>query len=297
MSRDRHGLRPRIDVVDHRVVGWWNEPRRHLALLLLVLPLCILSLLDPDTPGQSPRLFIALACLFTLEAWQLLFERLRGLVLRLDAAGNALNALLFCTLLPHDAPLWQSVLSLSFGIVFGELVLGGRGYTFLHPVVVALAFFAFSFAPLPNMLHWPLVTPDWVPLVLALCTFVPIAWLRRDTAFSWMAGALAICLAVLAGWIAPLGTGEVLLLGLVLLTLIADNATVPFSRVGQLALAILVVVLFLVLGATRIDGTALLFAVFAGQLCTPLIDEIVSCVWQWRHASRRDAHTDRGAEP
>ena len=69
--------------------------------------------------------------------WTLLFTRLRGRVMNWHAVPTAI---IFSLLVPPSAPLWHALLALSFGVVVGEQIFGGRGYSFLHPAVAALAF-------------------------------------------------------------------------------------------------------------------------------------------------------------
>lgn len=54
-------------------------------------------------------------------------------------------ALLFALLMPPTIPLWQVVLGVSFGLVFGKLIFGGLGRNVLNPALVGYAFLFFAY--------------------------------------------------------------------------------------------------------------------------------------------------------
>lgn len=80
--------------------------------------------------------------LLTAVFWQTLFAVLRHRSLTIDGivAGT-----IVAIMAGPDVPLWQAILAVSFGVVVGEQVFGGRGHNFLSPAVAALAFLMFSF--------------------------------------------------------------------------------------------------------------------------------------------------------
>ncbi len=85
-----------------------------------------------------PLLVVAIAAAL---AWEHLFARLRR---RQAGEGAAAAAVIFTLLLPAATPLPEAAFGMSFGMVFGRLIFGGVGRTFLHPAVVGLAFLAVS---------------------------------------------------------------------------------------------------------------------------------------------------------
>lgn len=98
--------------------------------------------------------------------WQAVFARLRGRPLRADGWLTASGMLV---LLGADVPLGQFCISLSFAMVFGEQVFGGRDHAFVSPAIVGVAFQWFGFgaidtAPLP----WLAVASAGAALGLAL---------------------------------------------------------------------------------------------------------------------------------
>ena len=87
-------------------------------------------------------LLLLLVSLIVVLTWQALFAIVRGRPWPLD---GVLAALTFALVLPPSLPVWKVAISLSFGIVAGQEVFGGRGHSFLNPAVVALSFLIFSF--------------------------------------------------------------------------------------------------------------------------------------------------------
>src|SRR5690606_16685836 len=132
--------------------------------------------------------------LFVAVGWTLLFTRLRGKDMNWHAVPTAI---VFALLVPPDVPLWQALLSLSFGLVFGEQVFGGRGYAFLNPAVAALAFLFFSFpAASLGEANSPAVAAAVVPGAILLLAAGLVSWRIL------LAAALGF-----AGWVALKGLG------------------------------------------------------------------------------------------
>jgi Na+-transporting NADH:ubiquinone oxidoreductase subunit B len=120
------------------VLGSWDHNRITFVLVVALAPALAVSLAD-DASGVLPVLVLAL---LVALAWSWIFARLRGSALGWDWIVTAST---FAILMPGSAPLWQQAMALSFGVVMGEQIFGGRGRNFLHPTVVALAFMMFSF--------------------------------------------------------------------------------------------------------------------------------------------------------
>jgi Na+-transporting NADH:ubiquinone oxidoreductase subunit B len=91
----------------------------------------------------APRL---LFCAALVLAWQLVFALLRGQGMGLHGVVSGVLVALF---VPAAAPFWQLAIGISFGLVLGEAIFGGRGRNFVQPVVLTLAFLTFSFADQP----------------------------------------------------------------------------------------------------------------------------------------------------
>lgn len=209
--------------------------------------------------------------LIVAVGWTLLFTQMRGKAMNWHAVPTAI---LFAFLAPAELPLWQALLSLSFGLVFGEQVFGGRGYSFLSPAVAALAFLFFSF---------PAASPGFVGSQLVAIAVVPGALLLLATGLvSWrMLVGFAV---VLAGWIAIHGMGvpgiELLTPALVLgaVHLVADPVSATATNHGRWTHGLFVGALVVILGEAGhgIGATpTIVFAALLGSIFAPLIDRVV----------------------
>lgn len=214
--------------------------------------------------------------------WTLLFTRLRGKDMNWHAAPTAL---IFSLLAPPDLPLWQALLSLSFGLVLGEQVFGGRGYAFLSPAVAALAFLFFSFpATSAGQMASPLVALAVAPGALLLLAAGLISWRIL----------LAAAIGFL-GWMALKGLGlpspELLTasLALGLVHLVCEPTSAAATNPGRWAYGFLAGALIVILGEAGqgIGSTAaVVFAALLGSMFAPLIDRIVVLV-NVNHRRRR----------
>lgn len=203
--------------------------------------------------------------------WTLLFARLRGRQMNWHAVPTAIA---FCLLLPPEAPLWQALLALGFGVVVGEQVFGGRGYSFLNPVVAALAFLLFSF---------PEAGLAQAQSRLVALAVLPGAMLLLATGLvSWrillgVAAGLA-CWMALKGLGAPSGAVLTSSLALGVVYLVCDPASATATNPGRWAFGLLVGALIVILGEAGqgVGSTgAVVFAALLGGVFAPLIDRVV----------------------
>lgn len=119
----------------------WDSRRINLVSLLAILPPLAAAVY---LRGAEYCWVVGLAVTVAL-GWQTLFALVRRAV---PGWEGLISALAFALLVPEQTALWQQALALSFGVVMGEQVFGGRGWSFVNPVVVALAFLLFSFPSL-----------------------------------------------------------------------------------------------------------------------------------------------------
>jgi len=132
---------------------------------------------------QPSRLTIAPLVFATVIAWQWIFNqrlfRARG---SSSATGTLpgvdlwLTGLLFLFLLPTSAQWWQILLAVSFGVVLGEQIYGGRGHSFVSPVTAGLCFLFYSF-----QFSAPEQTGELSPWILCL----PLALLLWYRLLDW----------------------------------------------------------------------------------------------------------------
>ncbi|WP_146590158.1 RnfABCDGE type electron transport complex subunit D [Puniceibacterium confluentis] len=212
--------------------------------------------------------------------WQVAFARLRNRVMGWD---GIVTAMIFVLLVPVTAPLWQLGLSLSFGLVMGDLVFGGRGRGFLSPATVGLAFLLFSFpeggAAEPGMATTLAAVGSGAVLLAASV----LSW-RVVAGFFIAMAALAVPWAMPDEW--PALPGATLILGLVFL--IGDPVAAACTNAGRWAYGLLAGALVLLFGH---EGggilSSMVFAALLASIFAPLIDQVVIWANIRRRARRR----------
>lgn len=105
--------------------------------LALVPPVVVVGW--SNAPGLAPVLLCAAT---TAIVWEMVFGALRQ---RLFSAHGITTALIFALLCPTDIALWQLAFAVSMGVVFGELIFGGRGFGFVSPAALSLSLLVVAF--------------------------------------------------------------------------------------------------------------------------------------------------------
>jgi Na+-transporting NADH:ubiquinone oxidoreductase subunit B len=221
-----------------------------------------------ETGGrQVPLLAGSLA---VAVGWTLMFTWARARPMNWHAVPTAI----VFSLLAPQVPLWQALLALSFGVVVGEQVFGGRGYSFLNPAVAALAFLFFSFpAAAAGSAPSPLVAFAVLPGALLLLASGLVSW-----------RILVAVVIGLTGWMAVKGLGlpsaGVLTASLALgvIHLVCEPTSAAATNPGRWAYGLLVGMLLVILGEAGqgIGSTgSVVFAALLGSVFAPLIDRIV----------------------
>jgi len=245
--------------------GFWSTDR--IAVLLgvcLLLPFAV-SLADR---GNSLG-FAFVVSLAVITGWQLIFSLLRRQKLGLDGVATAL----IFTILAADAlPIWQLALAATFGIVVGELVFGGRGFSIVNPSVVALAFLTFSFTGVVYAQPSPWIGLAALPAGILLIAFSLISW--------------RIVVAVIAG-LAVFGVAQVQSIDLGLLNgqfifllvfLACDPASSASTNLGRWANGLTIGGLawvFTPVGGIPTGPEAMVPAILLASIFAPLFDRIV----------------------
>lgn len=247
------------------VDGPWNGDRV-TAMLLVALLAPLAAALAERGAAMLPGIVLAG---FLALAWQALFARLRRRAFGFD---GLVAALAFALMLSPATPLWQQALALSFGVVMGEQIFGGRGRNFLSPAVVALAFLLFSF---------PGEAPPPTGTAFAAAALLGGAILAATGLLSWrvVAGVVLgiVCASLLTGGLpdARLALSGSLVFGIVFLA--GDPVAAAATNPGRWAYGGLVGALVVVLGhAGSGPGSlhAIVFAALLGGVFAPLIDRI-----------------------
>ncbi|MHA1548540.1 MAG: RnfABCDGE type electron transport complex subunit D [Alphaproteobacteria bacterium] len=252
--------------------GWWSTGRMTAALLLALAPLFVAA----ATATGGEFLLVFGVCLAVVFGWQYLFAALRQT--RVDADGIA-TAAVFALMFPAAAPLWQVVLGVSFGVVIGEQIFGGRGRNILNPVVVGLAFLIFSF---------PAGGYDAAGAATAWMSLPGAALLLIAGLISWRIVVAAVAgLAISAALIGGANpVDEVVLGGFVfgVIFLACDPVCAAATNPARWLYGLLVGFLVF-LGRTGSDGTAdgIVFAVLVAMIFAPLADHaVIAANARWR---------------
>ncbi len=217
-------------------------------------------------PGVATTLAAALiAALF----WEGLFALVRHRAL---TAHGLTTALIVAVMVPVSVPLWQVGLTVTMGVVLGELVFGGRGFGFLSSAVTALALLVFSF---------PGVELEGGEAWVAVASLPGAALLLAGGLISWQvllsAGAAFVLAALVQGEaLAPVATGSALIFGLVFLA--CDPIGAASTNPGRWLYGALVGGLIALFGAgsgPEISANAVVFAVLLASIFAPLFDQLV----------------------
>ena len=231
----------------------------------LVLPLALYIHLSrgSDLPLLASTFVIAVA-------WAMLFAYLRQ---QKTDWHCIVTPVIVTLMIPPSTPLWQAVLALSFGIVVGEQIFGGRGYGFLSAPVTALAFLLFSFPDSMEVADSRLVAVSVIPGAVVLLITRLISW-RILVGF---AAGLLCCRAIadFGALLSPMPTSS-LALGIVFL--ICDPVSAASTNAGRWAYGFLAGALVVILAGSgdAIGSVAsIVFAALLANIFAPLIDRIV----------------------
>jgi Na+-transporting NADH:ubiquinone oxidoreductase subunit B len=258
--------------------GLWDRETVALLVMASVLPIAGAWLLA----GGGEAVLRRLTALAVVAVWQLVFLLARAQAPSLSALPTALAV---AVLLPPELDGPAFLLSLSFGIVFGELVFGGWGRNVLNPATVTLAFAGFGFPAaawpdLPVQVSWAAVPASllgaslgvfpWRLLAGAAAVFAGAWWLLPEIRWAGEAGLFA------SGWV-------------VLALLVADPVAGPHTRGGAWAAGALYAALatwfHLAWGGAAAVQSAVSAALLA-SLAAPLLDELAVAAWIARRRRR-----------
>jgi len=246
--------------------GFWSYERATWATLFCLIPPLVATLWE-----NGGALFPALVLsVITVVGWQALFVARRKIPQR---RGVLVSAVIFVVIAGSDVPLFPAVLGLSFGIILGELVFGGRGFSFLNPVVVALAFIIFAY---------PTITFSSPAVWLTYASIPGAVFLIVSRLVSWrmLAGFVVSLIATssLFGAVIDLGSLTQGYFLFIVIFLACDPATSACTNSGRWANGILsgfLVCVFTGSGGAANEVQPLIMAIFLGSIFAPLIDRIV----------------------
>ncbi len=268
IARAAYGSHPQVRT------GWTVHLVTLTALVALIPPLGLTL-----TRFGTEWLGVAVAALLASLVSQAVFAQLRRRPLTVD---SLVTALAIALVLPPSVPLWHVALAAVFGVIVGEQIFGGRGYNFLSPAVVALAFLVFSFpgtalaeldrtmglAVVPGALLL-IVTGivSWRVVIAAAAGFAAAAYATGiDPAPALMAGSFAFALIFFA----------------------CDPVSAASTNPGRWLYGLLfgALTVSFVGGGTSVMAPAV-FAALLASIVAPLLDQVV--IWahvQWRRRRR-----------
>jgi len=253
--------------------GAWTADRIAAAFLVAVLPPLAAVFYEQ---GADLILVLIVALLVTL-GWQIVFAWTRHSLIGWD---GIVTAIAFVVMLPAAVPVWQIAMALSFGVVTGELIFGGRGRTFLNPAAVGLAFLFFSFPTSTPGAASGLIGLATLPGAVLLVLLGLISWRVIIAAFAGFAVA-----ALLAGIADPLALFSSGSFAFGLIFLACDPVSAAATNPGRLIYGGFLGAFTVALGAAggEIETSAVVFAVLLGSIFAPVIDHTVV----WLHSRRR----------
>ena len=243
----------------------WNSHQvSATTFAVLLMPLITAVILRGPTMALPIGVALGLGLM-----WSFLFSALRKSAFNWH---SPISALIFVLLLPVATPVWQLVISLSFGLVFGDLIFGSRGRGFLNGAAVGLAFLLFSFpAPPPDTaLSQTAIAAALSGLILLALGL--ISW-RVMAGFGIGLAALIPILPASANW-QDLQSATVIL-GLVFL--ICDPVAGASTHLGRWLYGALAASLVLLVGQTGTGVGSLPSVIFGALLASifaPLLDQI-----------------------
>jgi len=255
--------------------GWTLSQVTIAQLVALAAPVAV-SLVERGTAQIAVLLTAVVTCLI----WELAFGLIRGRPLSLHTATVAL---IFAILVPETVPVWQIVVAVSLGVVFGELVFGGRGYGIVSGAAAAAGFLGFSFTGTELSASSE---------VMALATLPGLALLLAGGLVSWRTLVSVTAVLVIAGLIQDGASGlpsiaVTAVFGVVFL--IGDPVAGATTNPGRWVfgvLAGLLMVLFDTAAGPVIAPAAVVFASLLASLFAPLMDHMAVTLMVRRRRAR-----------
>ncbi|MCP5088638.1 MAG: RnfABCDGE type electron transport complex subunit D, partial [Rhodobacteraceae bacterium] len=245
------------------LTGFWTLDRISWVTLFCLAPPLAVTFWET---GSTILPIIALSLILVIVC-QAIFAARRN---RSQRHHVLVYVLVFSLIVGGDFPLWPAALGLSFGLVVGELVFGGRGFSFVNPVAVALVFLTFSF---------PAVTFSDPGAWLSLASLPSAVFLLYSRLISWrmlsgfFLGLIATGYYLQTGFdVSGLFQGSLLF---VTVFLACDPVSSAATNIGRWLNGLLSGALVWVFSPGDAVGIAiqpLVAAVFLGSIFAPLID-------------------------
>lgn len=228
----------------------------------------VLAMLTLPLVAMQPALLVNIVMIsLTMLFWGWIFARARSEMPGIDLL---VTALVFTLLLPLDLSLWQVVLIVSFGAVIGEQIFGGRGDSFVNPVITGLAFLFYAFMT-------DAIAPiDTYPVAILVLPAALFFWYRLIDKAYFLAVPIGYLLTVLITGGALLDSFPSTAVLTCLLFLASDSVVLPHTVAGRLIVGALVGIAMELLHSQWLSLEKTVFIVLLASIATPLIDTMVS---------------------
>lgn len=247
-----------------------------LVLVIALSPPLAVRLWD-DLPATLALLIPALGIALI---WDAVFGSLRGKPI---VPLGLTTALVFTVLGPVEASPWQLFVVLSIGTVIGELVFGGRGFSFLSAPTVALALWVLSFPSVPLTQPSLAVSIATIPGAIVLLGLGLLPW---RICLSYLLALLALIWLIEQSFTPDAALLSVFALSFLIADPSASSAT-GLGRVFQGVLAAMLVAVFSPALDASLSTQALVFAALLSSLAAPLIDQGAMAFNVWQRRARR----------
>jgi len=252
------------------IPGQLLQPGQADAIRAFALSIALLPLLVAQ---PSATLLLALSVVL-VAIWNALFVRSLRASIRFSVL---FTGVLLTLLMPQAISWWVFALCVSFGIVFGEQIYGGRTYSFLSPVIVALAFLFFAF---------PVDTAPLIDSLNSAWLLVPIVILLLYQQLDWLT-LLGACLGMLILFTLIQDSNNTLLslvnvfrdlptsIALMAIFILGDTVLTARTPFGKLLSGMLSGVLYVYLSPEFLSFESAIFSVLLALIAIPLIDWLV----------------------
>ncbi|NND92754.1 MAG: hypothetical protein HKN42_18005 [Granulosicoccus sp.] len=258
----------------------WQAERIALLWLLALAPAVGFAIWQEPAGWLRTAFLVALL----LQAWQLLFRLMLPPAGALFSIQDLVHALLFALLLPVDFGIREIVFTVSFGSVFGDRLFGGRGFSFLNPVVTGMGFALFTFSSTSSDI--PLSAVPIAALLIPAIVLTSVELISIRTLLGILASAVFL-LAGSPGEAASWQLEQSSTLALVALYLVTDPAAGGSTDASRFAHGLLFGVLAMVLLHADQDVlAAAINAALLASLSAPLLDHLVVQMLAYRRGQR-----------
>lgn len=181
---------------------------------------------------------------------------------------------LFLVFIPGQLTTFSIMQACVFGLVFGEWVFGGRGYSFIHPVLCALVYLFLdnSTAGTASNLHIDSNLIVFAAIAVSTALLLWFQCLDWRILVSLAFSVIVLSLVFQIDSLTVLPSPAVLLL---IVLVLCDPASTPTNQLGRLLYGVLLGSMLLVFDNHLASLRGAVFAGFFATLCAPLIDWLI----------------------